>query len=63
MFHRLATTTQQTTNSVFVQFEFNGLARVGTNPLELLRRSIPGYLRSNDPSRFTDPGLLPYPDY
>ncbi len=50
VFHRLATTTQQTTNSVFVQLELNGLARVGTSPLDLLRRSVPGYLRTNDPS-------------
>jgi hypothetical protein len=28
----------------------NGLARFGTNPLELLRRSVPGYQRSNDPT-------------
>ena len=30
-------------NSIFVQFELNGLARVGTSPLDLLRRSVPGY--------------------
>lgn len=63
VYHRLATTTQQTNTSVYVQLELNGLARVGTSPLELLRRSIPGYLRSNDPARFTDPGILPYPEY
>ena len=50
VFHRLATTTEQTTNSVFVQLELNGLARIGTSPLDLLRRSVPGYLRTNDPS-------------
>ena len=35
---------------MFVQLELNGLARVGTSPLELLRRSVPGYLPTNDPS-------------
>jgi len=50
VFHRLATTTEQTTNSVFVQLELNGLARIGTSPLDLLHRSVPGYLRTNDPS-------------
>ena len=25
------------------RLEFNGLARIGSNPLDLLRRSIPGY--------------------
>lgn len=47
---RLQTNTQQTNTSVFVQFELNGLARLGTSPLELLRRSIPGYQTINDPS-------------
>jgi len=47
---RLTTTTQQATTSVFVQLELNGLARVGTSPLDLLRRSVPGYVPTNDPS-------------
>ncbi len=46
---RLTTTTEQTTNSIFVQLELNGLARVGTSPLDLLQRTVPGYLRTNDP--------------
>ena len=40
---RLTTTTQTTTNSVYLQIELNGLARFGTSPLDLLRRSVPGY--------------------
>jgi LPS-assembly protein len=47
---RLTTTTQTTSNSVYVQVELNGLARFGTSPLDLLRRSVPGYLRTNDPT-------------
>jgi LPS-assembly protein len=47
---RLTTTTQTTTNSVYAQIELNGLARFGTSPLELLRRSVPGYLKTNDPA-------------
>ena len=47
---RLTTTSQTTTNSVYVQIELNGLARFGTNPLDLLRRSIPGYQKTNDPT-------------
>ena len=47
---RLTTTTQTTTNSVYVQLELNGLARLGTNPLDLLRRSVPGYQKTNDPT-------------
>ena len=59
---RLTTTTQQATTSVFVQLELNGLARVGTSPLELLRRSVPGYTPTNvAPSG--DRGLQPLPEY
>ncbi|MEO8536997.1 MAG: LPS-assembly protein LptD [Betaproteobacteria bacterium] len=61
---RLTTLTQQATTSVFVQLELNGLARVGTSPLELLRRSVPGYLPTNDPSlRERDRRLDPLPEF
>jgi LPS-assembly protein len=61
---RLTTTTQQATTSVFVQLELNGLARVGTSPLELLRRSVPGYVPTNDPSlRDRDRRLEPLPEF
>jgi LPS-assembly protein len=61
---RLTTTTQQTTNSVFLQLELNGLARVGTSPLELLRRNVPGYTPTNDPSlRVRDRSLDPLPGF
>ncbi|HVO90024.1 MAG TPA: LPS-assembly protein LptD [Casimicrobiaceae bacterium] len=61
---RLTTTTQQTSTSVFVQLELNGLARVGTSPLELLRRSVPGYLPSNDASlRDRDRNVGPLPEF
>jgi len=61
---RLTTTTQQATTSVFVQLELNGLARVGTSPLELLRRSVPGYVPTNDPSlRERDQRYGPLPEF
>jgi LPS-assembly protein len=47
---RLQTNTQQVSNSVYVQFELNGLARIGTNPIDVLRRSVPGYQKVNDPT-------------
>jgi LPS-assembly protein len=47
---RLTTTSQTTSNSVYLQIELNGLARFGSNPLELLRRSVPGYQQTNDPT-------------
>lgn len=59
---RLTTTTQQATTSVFVQLELNGLARVGTSPLDLLRRSVPGYRPSNQPSA-PEGGVGPLPEY
>ncbi len=40
---RLATSTATATTAFFVQLELNGLARVGTNPLDVLKRNIPGY--------------------
>jgi LPS-assembly protein len=47
---RLTTTAQTTSTSVYLQLELNGLARFGTSPLDLLRRSVPGYQRTNDPA-------------
>jgi len=61
---RLTTQTLQTSNSIFVQLELNGLARVGTSPLELLRRSVPGYVPVNDPSlRNRDRSYDPLPEF
>lgn len=47
---RLTTTAQSASTAVYLQLELNGLARIGTSPLELLRRSVPGYQRTNDPT-------------
>jgi len=59
---RLTTTTQQATTSIFVQLELNGLARVGTSPLDLLRRSVPGYRPTNEPLP-PEGGPAPLPEY
>lgn len=40
---RLATGTRTINNTFFIQLELNGLARVGSNPIDTLRRNIPGY--------------------
>jgi LPS-assembly protein len=40
---RFATGANQFNNAVFLQIELNGIARVGTDPLDALRRSIPNY--------------------
>jgi LPS-assembly protein len=44
---RFATGSQRASTGIFFQLELNGLSRLGSNPLELLRRNIPGYTRLN----------------
>jgi LPS-assembly protein len=41
------TATAQQTTAFFIQLELNGVARIGSNPIELLRRNIPGYTLVN----------------
>jgi LPS-assembly protein len=49
---RLATSTTTTTTAYFLQLELIGLARVGANPLDILKRNIPGYsLLYDNPTR------------
>ncbi len=61
---QLTTTTETRTNAIFVQLELDGLARVGTSPLELLHRTVPGYLRSNDPTlNRRDRSFDPLPEF
>ncbi len=40
---RLATQTQTSNTALFFQLELNGFAKVGSNPLDILRRNVPGY--------------------
>jgi LPS-assembly protein len=47
--HRLPTTTAKTSTALFVQLELNGLASIGNNPIELLKRNIAGYGILNQP--------------
>lgn len=35
------------TQAIFLQLELNGFSRIGSNPLEALKRNIPGYARLN----------------
>jgi LPS-assembly protein len=44
---RFAASTGNFTSAVFVQLELNGFSRIGSNPLETLKRNIPGYGRLN----------------
>lgn len=56
---RFAAATGTSTSAVFVQLELNGFSRVGSNPLETLKRNIPGYGRLNQ----TRPDSLPFDFY
>ncbi len=60
--HRFATTTSATSTSLFVQLELNGVSRIGTNPLEVLKRNISGYKqqdpRATSPVEYNVPGLF-----
>ncbi|MCC6610288.1 MAG: LPS-assembly protein LptD [Burkholderiales bacterium] len=50
---------EKRTYQFFVQLELNGLARIGTDPLEALRRNIPGYMPTNAPSTTTSTDVFP----
>ncbi len=47
---RFVTATQQNSTGIFVQLELNGLVMLGSDPLDLLGLSIPGYTKQNDPN-------------
>ena len=48
VFQRLATKENQSTDALFFQLELNGMGRLGSNPLDVLKLSVPGYRSSND---------------
>ena len=45
---RFATASQRASTGIFFQLELNGLSRLGSNPLDTLRRNIPGYTKLNE---------------
>jgi len=45
---RLATKEDQSTDAFFLQLELNGMGRLGANPLEVLKHSVPGYRTTNE---------------
>lgn len=47
---RIATLASDPSTAMFVQIELNDLSRIGSNPLDLLRRNIPGYGVINQPT-------------
>lgn len=62
--HQLATTIDKSSTSFFLQLELNGLGRIGSSPLDVLHRSVPGYTTANDPSRQDrTPTYTTYPEF
>lgn len=56
---RFIASTGNYTSAVFVQLELNGFSRIGSNPLETLKRNIPGYGRLDQ----TRPDTRPFDFY
>jgi LPS-assembly protein len=45
VYQQIATSTQDTSNSFFLQLELTGLGKLGTDPISALRSSIPGFTK------------------
>lgn len=45
---RFTVGTQQINTGFFLQLELNDFVKVGSNPLDLLKQSVPGYVKLND---------------
>ena len=57
--HRFATALNAVSTSVFVQLELNGVSRIGSNPLDVLRRNVGGYTRPDARSPRNDDYYVP----
>jgi len=42
------TATQQTNTGFFIQLELNDLVKIGSDPLDILKQSVPGYTKLNE---------------
>jgi LPS-assembly protein len=58
--HRFAIATNQFSSSFFVQLELNGVSRIGTSPLDVLRQNIGGYFQVDPRVRRPGDALDPY---
>lgn len=56
---RFATATQQSNTGFFVQLELNDFVKVGSDPLKLLKQSVPGYAKLNDRPADKTPQVSP----
>lgn len=57
---RLATAIGRTNSSLFFQLELTGFSQLGSSPLTLLKRNIPGYGRLNQPGTDSEFSTDPY---
>ena len=53
---QFATTTSAASTSIFIMLELNGVSRIGSSPLDVLKRNISGY-KQFDPRA---PGAVEY---
>ena len=57
--HRFATTVNAVNTSIFLQLELNGISRIGSNPMDVLRRNVGGYTRLDPRAPRTDDYHVP----
>jgi LPS-assembly protein len=57
--HRFATAVSTVSTSFFLQLELNGVSRIGSNPLDVLRRNIGGYTPNDPRTPRTDEYFVP----
>ena len=55
---RFATATQQSNTGFFVQLELNDFVKMGSDPLNLLKQSVPGYTKLNEKPAIQSPQVL-----
>ncbi|MBZ0095458.1 MAG: LPS-assembly protein LptD, partial [Sulfuricella sp.] len=53
--HSFATTTSETSKSIFFQLELNGIGTIGSNPLDVLKRNIYGYTQTTQIANENNP--------
>ena len=59
--HRFATALNTVNTSFFLQLELNGVSRIGSNPMDVLRRNVGGYTRHDPRAPRTDDYYIPEP--
>ncbi len=57
--HRFATALNAANTSIFLQLELNGVSRIGSNPMDVLRRNVGGYTRLDPRAPRTDDYHVP----